>query len=435
MTARRPAAAPGGPALLALRHHNGRTKHNMTRPERTDLPLATPVPDAFVGAMAPDGESYSHWVRRVIRAVRSERNLLVSLFDSSVPEPFDLLRSIVVEGFSEPITSRYTSAFASGNPYVVEQLARRYGVPDDQVLCTTGATGALSLIYRALMVPGDRVLVERPGFDLFHKIAEAQGFGVDSFPRCGPDFSIDPDVVAAGIGPHTRLIVLSDLHNPSGMAVDRAALQAVGAIAAARGVMVVVDEVYGDYVDAALRPSPAASLGPNFISVNSLTKSHGLSTLRCGWVVAGAEPMGRIRALAEEIDFGVSNLAHAFAALVLEQPKMFDGYRSRIMARARPIIESYHRHWCHEGLVEGALPDFGCIAFPRLIGINDTVIFSEWLADRCGVIVAPGEYFSAAGHIRIGFARAAADVDYGLQALTDGLIRYRDLRAGKGEGK
>jgi aspartate/methionine/tyrosine aminotransferase len=57
------------------------------------------------------------------------------------------------------------------------------------------------------------------------------------------------------------------------------------------------------------------------------------------------------------------------------------------------------------------------------------VSFSEWLADRCGVIVAPGEYFGAAGHIRIGFARAPADVDYGLQALTDGLIRYRDQQA------
>jgi len=43
--------------------------------------------------------------------------------------------------------------------------------------------------------------------------------------------------------------------------------------------------------------------------------------------------------------------------------------------------------------------------------------------------VAPGEYFGAAGHIRIGFARAPADVDYGLQALTDGLIRYRDQQA------
>lgn len=256
-----------------------------------------------------------------------------------------------------------------------------------------------------------------------------QVFGVDRFERRGKDFSIDPDEIAARIGPKTCLIILSDLHNPSGMLLDRESLVAIGRIAEARGVTVVADEVYSDYVDAALRPPPAASLSPAFISISSLTKSHGLSTLRCGWIVAEAGKMQKIRMLAEEIDFGVSTLAHAVAALALEQPKMFDAYRTRILERARPIIESYHRYWLAEGLLEGSLPTFGCTAFPRLVGIEDTVAFSRGLADRCGVIVAPGEYFGAAGHIRIGFARAPADIDYGLQALTDGLIGHRDQRA------
>nr|WP_277998414.1 pyridoxal phosphate-dependent aminotransferase [Sphingomonas liriopis] len=375
-------------------------------------------------------ESYSHWVRRVIRAVRSERALLVGLFDSSVPEPVDHLRRIVAEGFGETITSRYTSAFTSGNPYVVAQLARHYAVPAERIVCTTGATGALSLIYRALLEPGDRVLVENPGFDLFHKIAETHGYGVDRFERHGPDFTIDIDALAAAITPRTRLIVLSNLHNPSGMALSTETLAAIGALAQARGIHVIVDEVYGDYIDPALRPPPAVQLSPALISISSLTKSHGLSTLRCGWIVAADAPIARIRALAEEIDFGVSNLSHAVAALVLEHPEPFEEYRSGIMHRARPIMASYHKHWLEEGLVTGALPRFGCIAFPRLVGIDDTVRFSEWLADRCGVVVAPGEYFGATGHIRIGFARAPADVDYGLQALTDGLIRYRDRHSG-----
>ncbi|SFO41973.1 pyridoxal phosphate-dependent aminotransferase [Sphingomonas sp. OK281] len=401
----------------------------MNRPELPDLALSVAEAARIDGARPLGTDSYSQWVRKVIRTVRSERNLLVSLFDSSVPEPIELLRQFVAEGFSETITSRYTSAFANGNPYVVEQLARRYAVPADQVVCTTGATGALSLIYRALLKPGDRVLVENPGFDLFHKIAETYGFGVDRFERRGDDFAIDPDEVAAAMTPETRLIVLANLHNPSGMAIPPETLAAIGRIAEARGVHVIVDEVYGDYVDPVLRPPPGMQLSPALISVSSLTKSHGLSTLRCGWIVGAPAPIGRIRALAEEIDFGISNLSHAIAALVLERPQPFDDFRSGIMRRARPIVESYHAYWRDEGLVAGALPPFGCIAFPRLVGIDDTVGFSEWLADRCGVIVAPGEYFGAPGHIRIGFARAPADVDYGLQALTDGLIRYRDQQA------
>lgn len=371
-------------------------------------------------------QSYSRWVRKIIAAVRSERNLLVSLFDSSVPEPVDLLRQIVLDGFSEPTTSRYTSAFANGNPFVVGQLAQRYGVPDAQILSTTGATGALSLIYRALMKPGERVLVENPCFDLFHNIATTNGFGTDRFERRGDFFTIDPEEIAAAIGPKTRIIVLSHLHNPSGMPVDQATLSAIGRIAEARGVTVIVDEVYTDYIDPAARPASAVHLSPAIVSISSLTKSHGLSTLRCGWIVAHPETMGKIRMLAEEVEFGISSLSHAVAALVLERPERFDDYRTQILARARPIIESYHAHWRNAGLVEGELPRFGCIAFPRLVGIGDTVAFAEWLAERCSVIVAPGEYFGTAGHIRIGFARAPGDVDYGLQALTDGLMHYRD---------
>lgn len=400
----------------------------MTQPKSSDFTMTALATDMQSGA-APAG-SYSQWIRKMIRAVRSERTLLVSLFDSSVPEPFDLLRQIVMDGFSEPITSRYTSAF-NGNPFVVQQLARRYAVSGDQILSTTGATGALSLIYRALAAQGDHVLVETPGFDLFHTIAYTHGLSVDCFERRGDGFAIDPEEISAKIGPRTRLIVLSNLHNPSGMALDPGALAAVARLAEDRGIHVIVDEVYGDYVDPHLRQNPGVSLSPAVISVNSLTKSYGLSTLRCGWIVAEPKTMKRIRALAEETEFGVSNLAHAVAALVLERPAPFDSYRNEILRKARPIIESYHAHWQDEGLVSGTLPQFGCIAFPRLCGINDTIGFSEWLADRCGVIVAPGEYFGSAGHVRIGFARAPADVDYGLQALTDGLIHYRDLQAGK----
>lgn len=361
----------------------------------------------------------------MIGRVKADRNLLVSLFDSSVPEPRLMLQALLREGFAEQVTSRYVSTFAGGNPYVVRKLAERYGVGEDQVLCTTGATGALSLVYRALLRPGDRVLVEQPAFDIFHTLARNQGCAVDRFERTGPCFTIDPDVLAAAIRPETRLIVVSNLHNPSGMPTPN--LAALALFAQARGIHLVVDEVYADYAGEPL--TPAVQLSPHAISISSLTKTYGLGTLRCGWIVASAETTGRIRALSDESEFGLSNLAHAVAALVLERPAIFDGYRAGIMARARPIIESYHDHWLSAGLVEGALPEGSCIAFPRLVGIEDTLAFSEWLADRCGVIVAPGEYFGRRGHVRIGFARAPADIDYGLQALTDGIQRYRGLAA------
>lgn len=382
-----------------------------------------------IEAFEPGLPSFSHWIRSAITRIRASREQIVTLFESSVPEPVELLRHTVAEAFADPVTPRYTSAFVKGNPFVLDTLARRYAVPSDHIICTTGATGALSLLYAALLEPGDRVLVENPGFDLFHVIARHQGYGVDYFQRRGRDFAVDPDEIAARIGPRTKLVVLSDLHNPSGMMLGDEALGALGRMAERLGVRVIVDEVYGDYADATARPRAAAQISPGLISLSSLTKIYGLSTLRCGWIVAAPETIDAVRAVSDEIEFGVSNLAHAVAALVLENPDPFTAYWRDLLARARPILESYHAHWQEKELLLGDLPEFGCISFPRLIGIDDSTRFSEWMADRCGLIVAPGEYFGASGHIRIGHAKEPADLDCALDALTDGLKAYRDAKA------
>ncbi len=380
-------------------------------------------------ASRPDDQtskSYAQWVRRSILRNSNSRSLLVSLFESSVPEPQDLLRDVLTEGFADGVTSRYASTFVKGNPYLVAALARNYGVREEQVLTTTGATGALSLIYRALLSPGDRVLVENPSFELFASLAQASGVGVDTFERPAPRFTIDPVEVEASLRPETRMIVISNLHNPSGMAVDDATIVALGEIADRHDLIVVVDEVYAPYAGDRLRPAASLGASRRLVSVNSLTKIFGLSTLRCGWIVGDESVVTPVRELAQEVDFAISNLAHAVSALIVENPARFQDNTFSVLTRARPIIESYHAYWLAEGLVEGDLPDSGCIAFPRLVGIGDSERFSGWLSDRCGVLVAPGEYFGAPGHVRLGFAMEPSRLDYGLQALTDGLLTYRE---------
>lgn len=371
------------------------------------------------------GEAYAQWVRRALRTAVAARGTATPLFDSSVEEPTELLRRTIMAGFARPITSRYQSVFVNGNPYVVETLARRYGVPEEQILCTTGATSALSLVYRAYLSPGDHVLVETPGFDLFAQIARSLGAVVDFFARVGPRFRIDPDDVARRLRPDTRLIVLTNLHNPSGMLLEDPELETLASAVAGRGVKLVVDEVYGDYADRSLRPGSAVRLSGDFIGISSLTKIYGLSTLRCGWVVAHPEVLAPVRRVSDHFEFGVSKLAHAVSALILEDSAAFDLNSQQVLAAARPVIERYFSSWRAEGLAEGELPRFGCISFPRLTGIDDTLGFSAWLADRSGVIVAPGEFFGAPGHVRIGHAHPPEVLERGLAQLTEGLRAYR----------
>jgi len=370
------------------------------------------------------GEAYALWVRRAVRRARSEGNKLVPMFDSSVEEPVELLRGIVEDAFRAPITSKYQSVFAGGNPYVVDAIAERYQVPRERVLPTTGATTGLSLIYRTYLKPGDHVLVETPGFDLFGDLGHSVGANVDHFRRTGPGYEVDEFEIARKIKPRTKLIVLSDLHNPSGMLLRPEAIARIARIAAERGAKLVVDEVYGDYAAPEARPVSAAHLSPNIIAVSSLTKIYGLSTLRCGWIIAADELIEPVRELSDHLEFGISKLSHAVAALVLEKRGRFDAYSADVLRTARPILERHFAKWVAAGVVEGRIPDYGCILFPKLVGLDDTIGFSEWLADKYGVIVAPGEFFGAAGHIRIGYAHAPEVLEFGLTRFFEGLQEY-----------
>jgi len=370
-------------------------------------------------------ESYSRWIRRVIGIARSGGRVILPLFESTVPEPRELLTDLVREAFAEPVTDRYTSAFAAGNPYVNAALASTYGVSAAHILCTTGATGAIALLYRALLQPGDHVLVETPGFDLLGMLASEQGAQVSTFLRPGPGFAVDVDRIAAALTPRTRLVVLTNLHNPSGLAADHEALQDLAELAQARGFRVIVDEVYGDFATAEERPVPACRISPHFISVSSLTKAFGLSTLRCGWIVADPAVIAIVRDLADRTEFGISNLTHALAALVLERRDQFSAYSSDVLSAARQIADRHFAEWEKAGLIAGTLPKSGCIAFPRLVGIDDTLAFADDLFARTGVTVVPGEFFGAAGHVRIGFGLPVSKVEPAFAMLGEALHAAR----------
>mgnify|MGYP003649268589 CR=1 FL=1 len=376
-------------------------------------------------------ETYAQWVRSSIIKAKAATHDTYTLFGSSVAEPVALLQGILVEGFTQPLTDCYQSAFFDGNPVAREELAKQYDVRRSQVLCTTGATGALSLICRAYLHPGDHVLVESPGFDLFAGLAKEQLAHVSHISRKGPTFQLDIEEIAQSITERTKLIILSNLHNPSGFMLSAESMKQIAALAEKRDILVVVDEVYADYAKNDPSYRPAVSVSPNFATISSLTKNLGLNTLRCGWIVCADRWLSPIKNLNDKFEFGVSKLAHAVAAMVLRERSLFDQHGHDVMEKARPIMAYYHERWCQEKLISGLLPDHGCIVFPRLSQINDTMHFSDWLANRYGVYVVPGEYFGAAGHVRIGFALDPALLDKSLSLFEDGLNEYLARRSVK----
>src|ERR1043165_9227191 len=168
-------------------------------------------------------------------------------------------------------------------------LAAKSGVPTDAVVAATGTSMANHLVMAALIKPGDEVLIERPTYELLISTAQYLGAEVKRFARAyEKDFQIDLDDVERNITPRTRLIVITNLHNPTSAFTGDETLKRLGEIARRVGAHVLVDEVYLEALfDVA--PRSAFHLGEAFVTTNSLTKVYGLSGWRCGWILARLE--------------------------------------------------------------------------------------------------------------------------------------------------
>ena len=164
-----------------------------------------------------------------------------------------------------------------------QAIAAHHGVDRDCVVESAGTSMANHLAMAAIIEPGDEVLIEHPAYGPILDIAQYLQANVKRFRRVKENgWAIDPAEVRRCITPKTRLIVITNLHNPTSAFTPEPVLREIGDIARSVGALVLVDEVY---LDAVYENTPRTSfhLGPEFVVTSSLTKAYGLSGLRCGW--------------------------------------------------------------------------------------------------------------------------------------------------------
>ncbi len=287
-------------------------------------------------------------------------------------------------------------------------LARHCGVPANRIVAANGTSMANYLALATLLKPGDEVLIEHPAYELIFAAARHIGASVTRFcRRPESNFAIDPDAVKRAVTSRTKLIVVTNLHNPSSALADDATIRALGEI----GPRVLVDEVY---LDAAFEKAPrsAALLGDQFIVTSSLTKVYGLSGLRCGWIVAEpalADAMWKLNDL-----FGVipAHTAELVSVIALgELNRIRENVRARL-DRNRAVL---HRFFDSRADLEAARFEFGTVAFPRMLRPDPT--FYDLLRKKCETSVVPGEFFEMPDHFRIGIGGETDLLEEGLRRL------------------
>ena len=292
-----------------------------------------------------------------------------------------------------------------------EAIGRRYGVSPESVVSADGTSMANFLAMAAMIAPGDEVLIERPTYEPLLGAASFLGADIKRFNREAENqFAINLEAFAGAITERTRLIVITNLHNPSGALTSESELRALGEIARLNEARVLVDEVY---IDSAI-PSQrsAAHLGPEFVCTNSLTKVYGLSGLRCGWILAEpdlAERMWRVNDL-----FGVNQAhpAERLACIAFEQLHVVNEGIPEMLRRNRELFNAFVDS---RSDLKCMPAEHGVVAFPRWAG-GPTDKLDALLRERYDAAVVPGRWFEMPDHFRVGLG-------YPTDLLLEGLKR------------
>ena len=287
---------------------------------------------------------------------------------------------------------------AYGYVPLLERLARKCDVGPDCIVAAAGTSMANHLAMAALLEPGDDVLIERPGYGPILEVASYLRANILRFERrAEEDFRIDPDEIARSITPKTRLICITNLHNPSGALVSEETLTRIGEIAQRAGAQVLVDEVYLDMVyDQPQRSS--FHLGGNFVVTTSLTKAYGLSGLRCGWIVAQPELAKRMWRLNDLFAATPVHPGELLSVAALDQLAQIDARARALLATNREALDAF---FARRNDLDGFRGRWGTVAFPRLKnGRVDE--FCQFLRDRYETSVVPGRFFEMPDHFRIG---------------------------------
>jgi aspartate/methionine/tyrosine aminotransferase len=301
-------------------------------------------------------------------------------------------------------------------PPLREAIARRYGVSVDQVVAADGTSMANFLAMATLISPGDEVLVEHPTYELLLGTASFLGAEIKRFERKAEDaFRLDPLKVRDAMSDRTRLIIITNLHNPSSALASEDELRRVGEIAEAAGAHVLVDEVY---LDSAVPSRPSAvHLGIGFVCTNSLTKVYGLSGLRCGWVLAEPELAERMWRLNDLFGVNQAHPAERLACIAFDHIDEVIGDNWTMLERNREQWNSFVQS---RNDVECMLAQHGITAFPRWT-CGETERLEAHLRERYGTSVVPGRWFEMPEHFRIGFGLNPDDFKEGLRRLGSAL--------------
>ncbi|MCL6626588.1 MAG: aminotransferase class I/II-fold pyridoxal phosphate-dependent enzyme [Alicyclobacillus shizuokensis] len=320
----------------------------------------------------------------------------------------------------------YTSYTSNrGLPELCEQIAvylQRFGLtyrPQREIFVTIGGSEAIDLALRALVCPGDQVLIPEPTYVSYRPCALLAGAEVVSVPTRAEDaFRLTPDLLASRITPRAKVLVLCFPNNPTGSTMNKEELAAIAEVAVRNDLLVISDEIYAELTYGRRHVSIASLPGmrERTIVIGGMSKAYAMTGWRIGYA-AGPEDILDAMLKIHQYTILCAPVTAQLAALEAlkhgeaEKRKMVHSYDQR----RRLIVQGLRDIGlpCHE-------PKGAFYAFPdiRPTGLSSEA-FAERLLTNERVAVVPGNVFgeSGEGFIRCSYATSVTQIERALERM------------------
>ncbi|CAM3571681.1 aminotransferase [Brevibacillus invocatus] len=305
---------------------------------------------------------------------------------------------------------------------IAKYLEERFSVsyhPDKEILVTVGASEAIDIALRAILDPGDEVLVVEPCYVSYEPVIRLAG-GVPVFLKTKMEnqFKLTPEELEKHITARTKAIIFCYPNNPTGSTMSAEEWQALLPILQKNDLLVISDEIYGELTYGRMHDSIAALPGmkERTILISGFSKAFAMTGWRLGYVCAEPELLAGMLKIHQYTMLCAPTMAQMAALEALrhgrsDMERMVESYRQR-----RNYVVDGFRHIgldCHEP--EGAFYAFPSIA-PTGLSAAD---FAEKLLMEEKVAVVPGDVFgeSGHGHIRCSYATSMEQLKKALDRM------------------
>jgi histidinol-phosphate aminotransferase len=277
--------------------------------------------------------------------------------------------------------------------YLRQRVAERKGLSVDRVVLGNGSSEILEMVAKAAFLDGGSAVIPRHSFAIYGIATQTVGGRVIESRASATE--IDVEDILRSVAEDTRLVYLGHPNNPTGVRLERAALEHL-VRHLREDVVLVMDQAYAEYEDPAGYPDAAAYLEerPNLLVLHTFSKIHALAAMRIGYGLGSKELLGFLERVRSP--FNTNHLAQV-AAEVAVQDLAFEAFsrQKNFEARVAFTLEAA-RHRCQ---LSGTSGNFVLMetAFPA------AELFKELL--QRGVIVRPMQGYGLPNHIRITFGK------------------------------